>query len=61
MTADATNDEKTLACSICGKPALPKYKPFCSARCADVDLHRWLNESYRAPAVEDPEGLPEDD
>lgn len=48
-------------CPICGKPADPKYKPFCSTRCADVDLHRWLSESYRAPAVEDPEGLPEDE
>lgn len=54
-------EEKAQACPICGKPAEPKYKPFCSPRCADVDLHRWLSESYRAPAVEDPEGLPEDD
>ena len=61
MTVDATNGEKAQACPICAKPAESKYTPFCSARCADVDLHRWLNESYRAPAVEDPEGLPEDD
>jgi uncharacterized protein len=52
------SDDKAAACPICGKPAQPKY---CSVRCADVDLHRWLNESYRAPAVEDPEGLPEED
>ncbi|MBI3446232.1 MAG: DNA gyrase inhibitor YacG [Magnetospirillum sp.] len=56
------NDNSTLpACPVCGKPAQPKFKPFCSTRCADVDLHRWLSESYRVPAVEDPEGLPEDE
>lgn len=54
-------EEISLVCPICGKPAAPKYTPFCSTRCADVDLHRWLSESYRAPAVEDPDGLPEDD
>lgn len=36
-------------CPICGKPAEPRYRPFCSRRCADVDLARWLNESYRIP------------
>ena len=34
------------ACPICGKPADPKLKPFCSRRCADVDLNRWLGEVY---------------
>jgi endogenous inhibitor of DNA gyrase (YacG/DUF329 family) len=38
------------ACPICGRPAEPHYRPFCSARCADIDLGRWLNESYRIPA-----------
>jgi uncharacterized protein len=37
---------KPPACSICGKPVDPAYKPFCSKRCANVDLHRWLNGSY---------------
>jgi endogenous inhibitor of DNA gyrase (YacG/DUF329 family) len=35
------------ACPICGKPAADKYRPFCSRRCADVDLHRWLGGVYR--------------
>lgn len=56
--SDATNAKD---CPICGKPAEAKFTPFCSARCADVDLHRWLSESYRAPTVEDPEGLPEEE
>ncbi|MDB5623288.1 MAG: hypothetical protein JWR39_1851, partial [Devosia sp.] len=29
-------------CPICGKPALQGFRPFCSARCADVDLNRWF-------------------
>ncbi|MEQ1491546.1 MAG: DNA gyrase inhibitor YacG [Terricaulis sp.] len=45
-------------CAICGKEQDPKYRPFCSKRCADVDLHRWLSGGYAIPAVEedDPDG-----
>lgn len=39
-------------CAICGKPADPRFKPFCSARCADVDLNRWLSGAYVIPAAE---------
>ncbi|NHB75363.1 DNA gyrase inhibitor YacG [Rhodobacter calidifons] len=39
-----------MSCPICGKPAVPAYRPFCSRRCADIDLGRWLTESYRIPA-----------
>lgn len=34
-------------CPICGKPTLPETRPFCSRRCKDVDLARWLGEVYR--------------
>lgn len=37
-------------CAICGKPVVPEFRPFCSARCKQVDLNRWLTESYRVPA-----------
>jgi endogenous inhibitor of DNA gyrase (YacG/DUF329 family) len=37
------------ACPICGKPATPKSRPFCSPRCARIDLGRWLKGSYRIP------------
>jgi endogenous inhibitor of DNA gyrase (YacG/DUF329 family) len=47
-------------CAICGKPQDPKYRPFCSKRCADVDLHRWLTGRYTIPVVE-MDDLPEDD
>jgi len=39
-------------CPVCGKPADDKYRPFCSKRCADIDLGRWLKESYRVPTDE---------
>ncbi len=42
----------TKPCPICDKPSTPAYRPFCSRRCADVDLHRWLSGSYALPAVE---------
>jgi endogenous inhibitor of DNA gyrase (YacG/DUF329 family) len=40
---------KKAGCPICGKPIDPAFRPFCSKRCADVDLGRWLNESYVVP------------
>lgn len=42
-------------CPVCGKPAQPNHKPFCTRRCADIDLGRWLKESYRVPTDETPE------
>ena len=36
-------------CPICGKPRDPRYAPFCSRRCADVDLGRWLKGAYVIP------------
>jgi uncharacterized protein len=39
-------------CPICGKPGVLRFRPFCSRRCADVDLHRWLSGVYAVPAVE---------
>ncbi|WBO60766.1 DNA gyrase inhibitor YacG [Acidocella sp. MX-AZ03] len=38
-----------MKCPICGKPATPEHKPFCSRRCAEIDLGRWLNDSYALP------------
>lgn len=55
-----------MTCPICGKPADPKYRPFCSRRCADIDLGRWLKGDYVIPgaALEDRDdatgGGPED-
>ena len=40
-------------CAICGKEQDLKYRPFCSKRCADVDLNRWLSNGYAIPAAEE--------
>jgi endogenous inhibitor of DNA gyrase (YacG/DUF329 family) len=42
-------------CPICGKPAELMFRPFCSKRCADIDLHRWFSGSYSVPVTEDEE------
>lgn len=39
-------------CPICGKAMVEKYLPFCSSRCADIDLHRWLTGAYAIPVTE---------
>lgn len=44
-------------CPICGKASAQKFHPFCSARCAQVDLNRWLGGTYAIPATqEEPPG-----
>lgn len=43
-------------CPICGRPSIVEMRPFCSKRCADVDLSRWLGEVYRVPTTEPPAG-----
>ncbi len=39
-----------MTCPICKKQTETKYRPFCSKRCADVDLGRWFNGSYAVAA-----------
>jgi hypothetical protein len=53
-------------CPICAKPAEKAYRPFCSRRCADIDLQRWLVGRYAIPAArqddgddDEPEGFPD--
>jgi uncharacterized protein len=40
-------------CPICGKPAVPEFRPFCTRRCANVDLNRWLGGVYAVPVKDD--------
>ncbi len=42
-------------CPICRKPMVADHKPFCSERCRQVDLHRWISGVYRVPTNEAPE------
>lgn len=41
-------------CPTCEAPAQPRFRPFCSKRCQDLDLGRWLRGSYRIPTEEGP-------
>lgn len=47
-------------CPICSRPTDAKFRPFCSKRCADVDLAKWLTGAYAIPASDsdDPEDAP---
>jgi endogenous inhibitor of DNA gyrase (YacG/DUF329 family) len=40
-------------CPICGRATVVEYRPFCSRRCADVDLSRWLGGAYAIPVTDD--------
>lgn len=51
-----------MSCPICARKADRAYRPFCSRRCADIDLERWLTGSYVIPedaAQENPPPRPE--
>jgi endogenous inhibitor of DNA gyrase (YacG/DUF329 family) len=48
------------ACPVCRKPAAPGYAPFCSRRCADVDLARWFRGDYVVPGKDGEATPPED-
>jgi uncharacterized protein len=45
----------TKLCPICGKPADAMFRPFCSKRCTDIDLNRWLSGVYAIPGAEEEE------
>lgn len=45
-----------MACPICDKPTDTTFRPFCSKRCADIDLGKWLTGNYAIPS-EDPEDM----
>ena len=51
--------KKTVPCPICGKPSSQANHPFCSPRCQDIDLNRWLSDAYRIPTSEEPATVPD--
>ena len=55
MPDDTFSAPRIPACPICGKAAAPGHRPFCSKRCRDVDLGRWLHGVYRVESEEPPE------
>jgi endogenous inhibitor of DNA gyrase (YacG/DUF329 family) len=52
---DSRGPRKARSCPICGKPAQEATRPFCSSRCRDVDLNRWLSGNYVVPGSENDE------
>lgn len=48
-------------CPVCAKPSQPGFHPFCSNRCAQVDLMRWLGGHYAVPAGEEGQSSPASD
>lgn len=44
-----------MTCPICARKSDPKYRPFCSRRCADIDLGRWWSGRYAIPVEADEE------
>lgn len=48
-------------CPVCGRPAVPEHRPFCSARCRQVDLGRWLTGGYAIPGGPDDAAEDEDE
>ena len=50
------DDTAVRRCAICGKPQDPEFRPFCSKRCADIDLGRWLKGNYVIPGRDTDEG-----
>ncbi len=61
VTMNASNGaKKAKPCPICQSPSIKESFPFCSQRCKDVDLSRWLKGSYAIPAVEEDDPDDED-
>jgi endogenous inhibitor of DNA gyrase (YacG/DUF329 family) len=56
MSSRIPTSDQTKPCTVCGRPQAESFRPFCSRRCADVDLHRWLSGAYALPALEDEDG-----
>ena len=55
MRGDGMTKANSKNCPICKKPPAEKFRPFCSVRCADLDLGSWLGERYRMPVEEGPD------
>ena len=57
------NDKTNLdtQCPICAKPSMEAAKPFCSKRCADIDLGRWLKGTYAIPGQDGEATVPAND
>ncbi len=48
-----------MSCPICGGDSVHSFRPFCSKRCADLDLAKWLNGSYAVPSQREEDADPD--
>jgi endogenous inhibitor of DNA gyrase (YacG/DUF329 family) len=55
MAGNVVALKPTRPCPICGKPSTQQFHPFCSGRCADIDLNRWLSGAYVIPGDTSPD------
>jgi endogenous inhibitor of DNA gyrase (YacG/DUF329 family) len=53
--SEARNIKPTRRCPICKAESIAAYQPFCSRRCADIDLGKWFTDAYAIPGVADDE------
>jgi uncharacterized protein len=53
MASSKSKSSGSGQCPICGRATDAQYRPFCSRRCADVDLSRWLSGAYAIPGQQD--------
>ncbi|MBZ4209958.1 MAG: DNA gyrase inhibitor YacG [Comamonadaceae bacterium] len=60
-----TSAPKTVSCPSCGGDSVyaisNPFRPFCSARCKNVDLGAWASESFRMPISSNAEDQPLED
>ena len=56
MSSSSPAAAKPARCPICGKDSVQAYRPFCSKRCADIDLAKWFSGSYAVAGREEDEG-----
>ena len=52
MIIDLEDKRNSAKCPVCKKRSVAQYRPFCSSRCADIDLSKWLNGNYSVPILE---------
>jgi hypothetical protein len=55
MSSAANRPPAARDCPICGRPGHSRFQPFCSRRCADIDLGRWLKGGYAVPGEAQPD------
>ena len=53
--AEVVAFKKRKPCPVCRRPSEVAHHPFCSNRCREVDLNRWLGGHYAIPAVDEDE------